>query len=247
VKILDVTADNVDDLGFFCSMSKRKSEGHRRKLEWVRRRFREGMKIKLLELPDRGFIEFIPGEHAWRTIDASGYIVIHCLWVVGKSKNRGIGSALLDACLEEARAEGARGVAILTSERNWLVGRRFFENRGFEVVGEARPAFSLMVKGFGNHPPPQLIDNRRTIRERFPEGLTVFCSDQCPYIEGAVRKSLNAADRAGVQSRVVELERAEDVRRLSPSPYGTFGLVLNGELISYHYLLEKDLLPILAG
>jgi hypothetical protein len=33
--------------------------------------------------------------------------------------------------------------------------------------------------------------------------------------------------------------------RLSPSPYGVFGLVLNGKLLSAHYLLEKDLIALL--
>jgi len=34
--------------------------------------------------------------------------------------------------------------------------------------------------------------------------------------------------------------------RLSPSPHGVFGLVLDGRLLSYHYQLEKDLLPLLS-
>jgi hypothetical protein len=32
------------------------------------------------------FIEYIPGEQAWRAVHADGYLLIHCLWVVGKSK-----------------------------------------------------------------------------------------------------------------------------------------------------------------
>jgi hypothetical protein len=34
--------------------------------------------------------------------------------------------------------------------------------------------------------------------------------------------------------------------RLSPSPYGVFGLVLDGRLLSYYYQLEKDLVPLLG-
>ena len=47
--------------------------------------------------------------------------------------------------------------------------------------------------------------------------------------------------------RIVQLESRDDVLRLSPSPYGVFGLVLNGNLLSYHYQLEKDLQPLLSG
>jgi len=58
-ELIDVTKANVAETGFFCYMSKRKSEGFRRKLGWVRARLDEGMRIKMLKLPDRGFIESI--------------------------------------------------------------------------------------------------------------------------------------------------------------------------------------------
>jgi len=36
--LIDVNADNVTKTGFFCYMSKRKTEGFRRKLAWVQAR-----------------------------------------------------------------------------------------------------------------------------------------------------------------------------------------------------------------
>ena len=66
-------------------------------------------------------------------------------------------------------------------------------------------------------------------------------------IDDAVGNSQRTAANAGVEGRVVELINAAGVRRLSPTPFGTFALLLDGELVSYHYLLEKDLLPILHG
>lgn len=247
LKILDVNGSNVEDLGFFCNMSKRKSVGFRRKLEWLEARFSEGMRIKLLELPERGFIEYLPGEYAWRAVDAKGYMFIHCLWVVGKSKGKGFASALLDECIQDAKAAKMKGVAMLTSEKNWLLKRRLLEKYGFERVAEAPPSFSLMVKQFGKGKPPALLDNGATIRRKFSRGLTVFRSDQCPYIEDATQTALDAAKRAGIESRVVELSSVDEIRKLSPTPFGVFGLVLNGSLLSYHYMLEKDLLPLLKG
>lgn len=247
MKISNVNCQNVEDKGFFCYMSKKKSVGYKRKLSWLESRFSEGMRIKLLELPDRGFIEYLPGEYAWRTVEAKGYMFIHCLWVVGKSKGKGFASALLEECVRDAKAAKMKGVAMLTSEKNWLLKRRFLDRHGFERVAEAPPSFSLMVKRFGKAKLPTLLDNSTTIRRRFGKGLTVFRSDQCPYVEDATNNALAVAQKAGVKSRVVELSSAEEVRRLSPSPFGVFGLVLNGELLSYHYMLEKDLLPLLQG
>jgi hypothetical protein len=38
----------------------------------------------------------------------------------------------------------------------------------------------------------------------------------------------------------VELQSAPEVQASSPSAYGAFGIVLDGQLLSYHYLLPKD-------
>lgn len=65
IDLIDVHALNVEEAGFFCYMSKPKSEGYQRKLQWLKARFAEGMRIKMLRLPERGFIEYIPGEYAW--------------------------------------------------------------------------------------------------------------------------------------------------------------------------------------
>lgn len=76
--LINVNSENVEKTGFFCYMSKRKAEGYQRKLSWLKDRFAEGMRIKMLELPQRGFIEYIPGEYAWRAVNAEDYMFIHC-------------------------------------------------------------------------------------------------------------------------------------------------------------------------
>ena len=122
VEIVTVNASNVTQNGFFCYRSKPKSEGYRRKLAWLEQRFAEGMQIKIVVENERpvGFIETIPGEFAWRAVNAAGFLVIHCLWVVGRAKKKGYGSRLLNACLEEARNDHRNGVAMVTSRGNWL-------------------------------------------------------------------------------------------------------------------------------
>jgi hypothetical protein len=121
------------------------------------------------------------------------------------------------------------------------------ERSGFEGVEEAQPAFSLMVLKLGKGKLPRFVDNSATVRRRFRNGLTVVRRDQCPYLDDATTTALRVAKRAGIKGRVVELQSAEQVRQLSPSPYGVFGILLNGELLSYHYLLEKDVTPLLRA
>ncbi len=240
MRLLDILPDNVERLGFFCQMSRRKYPGWQRKLAWVRNRLKEGMRIKLLGQGERGFIEYIPGEYAWRPVEARGFMVIHCLWVVGKSKGKGYGDRLLEACMEDARRAGMSGVAMVTSEGNWLAGSRLLSKHGFEAVDWVEPSFALMALRFRDTRVPRLTGQWSEKARRFGKGLTVIRSDQCPYNEDAVEHLLAAAGEHGIPSRVVELNSASDVRTRSPSPYGTFGVVLDGRLVSYHYLLRKD-------
>ena len=243
ISIIDVTADNVEQTGFFCYMSKRKTDGFQRKSTWIKARFAEGMRIKMLEQPERGFIEYIPGEYAWRPINASGYMVIHCIWVVGKSRGKGYAGVLLNQCIEDARQLDMSGVAMVTSERIWLVGKELLIKHGFESVAEL-PPFNLMVLKFNDAPSLTFSGNFEQKTSRFVNGLTVIRSDQCPYIPDATRTVLEFAEQRDIPSQVVELTSCQDVRDLAPSPYGVFNIIHNGRLLAYHYLLPKDLVKI---
>jgi N-acetylglutamate synthase-like GNAT family acetyltransferase len=245
--IVDVTADTIAEHGFFCYMSKKKSEGYQRKLRWLKARFAEGMRIKLFALPERGFIEYVPGEYAWRAVNADGYMLIHCLWVVGKSKGKGFGAVLLDECIADARRSKLKGVAMVSSEKVWLAHKGLLVRHGFECVDRADPTFSLMVTKFGKFPGPSFAGDWEKKASVFGRGLTVVRSDQCPYIVDATVAAVDCAAKAKVECAVVELESRDDVMRRSPTPYGVFGIVLNGKIVSYHYMLEKDLLPVLRA
>lgn len=48
IEIVSVDAANVEEYGFFCYKSKPKSVGYGQKLDWLRQRFAEGMRIRIL-------------------------------------------------------------------------------------------------------------------------------------------------------------------------------------------------------
>ena len=60
-RIVTVTADTVDEHGFFCKMSARKSPALQAKRDWLLARFEEGLQLRLLGDGERGFIEFPAG------------------------------------------------------------------------------------------------------------------------------------------------------------------------------------------
>jgi len=242
--IITVDESNVDRQGFFCYMSKPKTPGYRQKRDWLMARFAEGLQIKMLhETGGRtvGFIEYLPGEYAWRAVNAAGYLVIHCLWVVGQGKGRGHGTRLLQACLADARSQGQHGVVMVASDRVWLAGKQLFLKNGFVQVDQAPPSFQLLVHRFKDALAPSFPTDWTARQARYGEGLTVIRTPQCPYSENATVELLQFAVERGIPARAVELTTAQEVQAQSPSPYGAFGIVRDGQLFSYHYLCRKEL------
>jgi L-amino acid N-acyltransferase YncA len=243
VELISVNTANLEERGFFCYMSKRKAPGYAQKRDWLKDCFAEGMKLTMAhETGGRtvGFIEYIPGEYAWRAIHAPGYLVIHCLWVVGKGKGKGYGSLLLQSCLDDALAGNYSGVVMLASDGVWLAKKELFIKHGFEDIAQAAPSFHLLVKRFGKAPLPSFPLDWEARAARFGAGLTVIRTPQCPYIEDAAKLALDWAAAKGIPSRTTAFRSAKDLQERSPSPYGVFAIVLDGRLLSYHYLLPKD-------
>jgi L-amino acid N-acyltransferase YncA len=243
-EIVDINTGNVDKRGFFCYMSKRKSPGYRQKRDWLEARFSEGMKIKIIHEVggrDVGFIEYLPGEYAWRVVRAPGYLVIHCLWVVGKGKGKGYGSRLLQVCLEDARAQNKHGVVMVTSDSTWLAGKKLFLKNGFEEVDQASPSYQLMVYRFGSAPLPAFPTDWQARQARFGSGITVIRTAQCPYIENSAKGILQTAQNMGIPARVVQLDTPREVQESAPTPYGVFAILYDGRFISHHYLNRKEL------
>ena len=243
-EIISVDADNVDQHGFFCYMSKRKAPGYNQKCAWLAERFAEGLKLHMVhEIGGRnvGFIEYIPGEFAWRAVHAPGYLVIHCLWVVGKGKGKGYGAHLIQICLDDARAQGKHGVVMVASDGVWLAKKDIFLQQGFVEVAQAAPSFRLLAYRFDDAAPlPTFPADWEARQARFGAGLTVIRTPQCPYIEDATNTALEFAAEKALPARVVTFQSAQELQENSPSPYGVFGIVLDSQLLTYHYLLRKD-------
>ena len=241
MKLVNITAENVGKLGFFCRMSKMKTTGNQKKLDWLKLRFKEGLRIKMLPKPERGFIEYIPGRFAWRSINADGYMVIHCIWVVGKSKGNDFGDILINECLRDAKEYGMNGVAVVTSEGNWMTGKKFFLDRGFETVDKSPGSFELLTYRFKNVASPAFIGNWEAKSKKFGNGISNLKSPQCPYNEDAKDIILSISCELNIPAKVIELNSAEDIRNISPSPYGTFNIVYDRKFFSYEYFLPKQL------
>jgi hypothetical protein len=82
---------NLCECGIGC-LTNRKNQGFQSKVEWLQQRFTEGLRFLLFrdgEGRPLGFLEYVPGEYAWRPVDASGWLFVHCLWVYARGQKIG--------------------------------------------------------------------------------------------------------------------------------------------------------------
>ncbi len=200
VEIIDTNLDNILEYGI-CGYKSIKQEGLRRKIEWLKDRFPEGMKIKTLYSHrdgTQGMIEYIPGEYSWRPVEAREYMFIHCIFVGFKRayKGKGYGSLLVDEVIEDARKQNMRGVAIVTRKGGWMAGKELFVKKGFEVVDKAPPDFELLVKKFDeNAPTPKFKGDWEKKLSQYGKGLTIFRSDQCAPLANSIKDINETAEK----------------------------------------------------
>ncbi|MFC1683403.1 GNAT family N-acetyltransferase [Candidatus Zixiibacteriota bacterium] len=236
--IIDATPETIGNYGI-CGYKNPKQPGYQQKLEWLRERFQEGMRIKVLYTEKDGAIgsiEYLPGRYAWRALQAPGYMVIHCLFILKKAyKGKGYGSLMIKACETDAREQRMYGVAAVASKSTWMAKKEIFLKNGYRLIEEAPPHYQLLVKRFDDDAPlPAFSGNWTEKLARYSKGLTILHSDQCPYVTKAIDEIPPVVrEQYGIEPTIVELpdcRMAQD----SPNPYGVFSIIWNGQLVADH-------------
>lgn len=247
-RIIDTHAGNIGGCGL-CGNKNAKNLGHRRKVRWLKERYAEGLRYKTLrseKFGDVGMIEYAPGRQAWRPVEANGYMVIHCLMVTRKHQRQGLGSLLLESCLDDAKKSGCFGVAVVTSADSFMAGSEFFVKAGFRVVN-AIPPYELLVKKFDRSAPdPRFIVEKERLLTRHKKGLTILAADQCPYVAKSVERIAAASKSLGFEPKLVRVRTAQASREL-PTPYGVFCILCHGKVVAERPISATRFLSIMRG
>jgi len=108
-----------------------------RRAAWLNTMYDEGVraKVALHDGQRVGFLYVMPIETSpWGPL-GKDLMVIPCLYVQEKGKDRGMGRALIEAAEEEARRQGKKGLVTIAYYHDfWFMPASFFERVGFSKV-----------------------------------------------------------------------------------------------------------------
>lgn len=239
-KILDLTPDSIADYGVCGYKDAKKHPELQKKIDWFTQYFPKGLRIKVISSAKgeyKGMLEYIPGEYAHRPVDAHGYLFIHCIFVGlhKEDKGKGYGTALIEACMNEAKDAGMDGVAVVTRKGSFMAADDIFIKLGFEVVDKAEPDFHLMAKKLkaGVSYPSFRKDMSKSL-DKYRDGLTILRSPQCPYTEKNVNAIIQTAqEKFHITAKLIDLSDA-DAAQNAPNSFGTFCIIYNGKIITHH-------------
>ncbi|MDG1730364.1 MAG: GNAT family N-acetyltransferase [Algibacter sp.] len=235
-KIINVTPDNAEEETFFC-IKDIKKPGFKSKQQWFEKRYKEGLKLKILKNESNkmiGFIEYIPACDAWRPVDANNFMFIHCMAVYSKKdRNKGYGKLLINEAEKDAKAKKMAGVCTMTSQGSWIADKRIFKQNGFNEI-DKRGRFELFSKKWdAKAPNPKLFD--WTAQQNKYQGWHIVYADQCPWHEKSVSNLLNVAMNFDIDLKITQINTAKEAKN-APSGFGVFSLLHDGKLLEDHYL-----------
>ena len=238
-----ITKDNIDREHICCAMSGKQSIA---KKEWMKQRFDEGLVFYRSEERGKCFIEYIPAENAWVPIEADGYIYIDCLWIAGSMKGHGYSNDLLAECIRDARAQGKKGVCILSADgrkREFMSDPKYLAHKGFTVADTSDCGITLMYLPLdpGSEPPrfrecaghPKVAD----------DGFVLYYTDQCPFTFYWVPKVQEAAAEHGIPLKVIHITSKEDAQNV-PAPVTTYALFRDGKFLTQGIQSDKKFLAL---
>lgn len=247
MEYIRVTKDNLETEHICCAIAKNNDVQVVSKKSWLSDRFEDG--LVFLKSAERGkcFIEYIPAENAWNPIIADGYMYIDCLWVAGSFKGHGYSTDLLNACIEDSKNKGKKGLCILSNAKKkpFLADPKFLKHKGFKACDEADNGIQLWYLSFSTDAPlPKFKECAKHphIKEK---GYVLYYTSQCPFNAKYVPIIEKVARENDVPFRAVQLMSKEESQN-APTPITTYALFYDGEYLTNEQMNDKRFLKVIS-
>ena len=240
MEYIKLTLENLEKEHICCAISNNKDVQVSSKKTWLAERLKEG--LVFLKSAERGkcFIEYIPVENAWCPISAEGYMHINCFWVSGSFKGHGYANELLNACIADAKAQGKRGITVISSLKKmpFLSDPKYLAYKGFKTADSAQPFFTLLYLPFDDNAPVPKFKECAKQPHIDKQGFAVYYSHGCPFTAKYVPIVEQAAKERGIKFESVLLDSKEKAQN-APCAWTNYAVFYNGQYISNEILNEK--------
>lgn len=171
---------------------------------------------------------------------------IDCLWVSGSFKGHGYSTDLLNACIEDSKNKGKKGLCILAAAKKkpFLADPKFLQHKGFKVSDEADNGIQLMYLPFDeNAPLPKFRECAKKPRIE-EKGYVLYYTNQCPFNAKYVPVIEEIAKEKSVQFRSIHLQSKEEAQN-APTPITTYALFYDGEYLTNEQMNDKRFLKLI--
>lgn len=248
MELVQLTHDNIEHEHICCAISNNNDIQVRSKKDWLKERLDEGLVFVKGDVRGKCFIEYIPAENAWAPVEADGYMYINCLWVSGQFKGQGYSNLLLGKCMEDSREKGKKGLVALSSKKKmgFLSDPGYLEYKGFQAADTAAPYFELMYLPFEENAEKPRFKNTVHMHSHMPKGFVLYYTNQCPFTAKYVPLLEDMARARNAVFQAVHIHSKEDAQN-APTPFTTFSLFYDGQLVTHEILSEKKFDKLLAG
>ena len=248
MEYIRVTKDNLEKEHICCAISNNKDVQVSSKKAWLADQFNEG--LVFLKSVERGkcFIEYIPAENAWIPIEADGYMYIDCLWVSGSFKGHGYATDLLNACIEDSKEKGKKGLCILcaTKKKPFLADPKFLKYKGFIVGDEADNGIQLWYLPFEDGADIPSFRECAKHPQIDGGGYVLYYTSQCPFNAKYVPILEQAAEEKGILFRAIHIENRDEAQN-APTPITNYALFHDGEYVTNEQMSDKKFLKLVNG
>ena len=247
MEYIQVTKENIEKEHICCAISSNKDVQVISKKAWLTERFEEG--LVFLKSVERGkcFIEYLPAENAWNPIEAEGYMYIDCLWVAGSFKGNGYSTDLLNACIEDSKNKGKKGLCILAAAKKkpFLADPKFLKYKGFRVCDEAENGIQLWCLPFDEHAALPKLKECAKKPHIDESGYVLYYTNQCPFNAKYVPVLEELAKEQNVEFKAIHIDTKE-MAQSAPTPITTYALFCDGEYLTNEQMNDKRFLKLLG-